>query len=519
MSSNVLPSDEEIEEIVLREGCYAQRVTGDGRLYLAAGYALLMQVAHPTVGAGVREHSTFEQDPWGRLLRTMDYLYLITLPDREAAAVGRRVRELHKSIKGTKPDGSRYHALEPEAYAWVHATLIEATVRAHREFVAPMSEAQAEAFYADWMPLGRLLGVRERDLPETWAEFGDYFRTMSDERLERNETVDAVIRTLAARKPPPIPVIRGMWPLLRLAPARAMRLSTVGPAQRAAAGELWSRMDAQRRPSVPTHGPHIPRDDAAAAQATDRYRSPAPALAGRGDQRGAARCWGRQQLGRRGGLGPDGRSVSAGGLLSRALAAAPSDGAEAGDEIAERILDAALIEGAAKGLERITMDAVAVRARVGRMTVYRRFGGREGLVSALTVREAGQALAGIAAAVDPEDDVPTQVADGFVAALEVARTHPLLQRLARYEPETLLATVNDPADPLFEMLRAFVSAQLQAGAGAGLRADPDEAAEILVRIGLSYLLIPGGLVDVGSEADARRLAETLIAPIVAEPVA
>lgn len=246
--SNVLPDEREIDEIVLRPGSYAERVTGDGRLYLAAGYALLMQVAHPTVGAGVRDHSTFEQDPWGRLLRTMDYLYLITMPDREAAAVGRRVRELHKSIKGTNPDGSRYHALEPEAYAWVHATLIEATVRAYRKFVAPMDDEQAEAFYVQWMPLGRLLGVREGDLPGTWAEFGDYFRAMRDERLERNETVEAVVRTLAAREPPPIPVIRGMWPLLRLAPARAMRVATVGlldPELRRRFGLEWSRRDAR----------------------------------------------------------------------------------------------------------------------------------------------------------------------------------------------------------------------------------------------------------------------------------
>src|SRR5919197_141749 len=32
---------------------------------------------------------------------------------------------MHKRIKGVKPDGERYHALEPEAYAWVHATLAE----------------------------------------------------------------------------------------------------------------------------------------------------------------------------------------------------------------------------------------------------------------------------------------------------------------------------------------------------------------------------------------------------------
>jgi AcrR family transcriptional regulator len=198
-------------------------------------------------------------------------------------------------------------------------------------------------------------------------------------------------------------------------------------------------------------------------------------------------------------------------LLTRALEAGP---AVEGDAVAEKILDAALIEGESKGIDRITMDAVAARAKVGRMTVYRRFGSKEELTAALARREATRGLAAIAAAVDLDDDIPTQVADGFVAALGIADSHPLLKRAARFEPEVLLASFNDPEDPLFAMLRAFVAAQISAAAGEKLRADPEEAAEILVRIGLSYLLIPGGIVDVTDEASARRLAETLIAPIV-----
>ena len=198
-------------------------------------------------------------------------------------------------------------------------------------------------------------------------------------------------------------------------------------------------------------------------------------------------------------------------LLTRALEAGP---AEEGDAVSEKILDAALIEGESKGIERITMDAVAARAKVGRMTVYRRFGSKEELTAALARREATRGLIAIAAAVDLEDDIPTQVADGFVAALGVAAAHPLLKRAARFEPEVLLASFNDPDDPLFAMLRGFVAAQITAAAGDQLRADPEEAAEILVRIGLSYLLIPGGVVDVTDEASARRLAETLIAPIL-----
>src|SRR5215472_14166149 len=113
MSNNLLPSEEDV-------------------------LALVLQVAHPTVGAGVAEHSSYKQDPWGRLFRTLDFTNsLIYGEPAVAAAVARRIRSLHRKIKGTKADGSRYHALEPDAYAWVHATLFEAIASAHARFGNP----------------------------------------------------------------------------------------------------------------------------------------------------------------------------------------------------------------------------------------------------------------------------------------------------------------------------------------------------------------------------------------------
>src|SRR6188472_1886141 len=75
-------------------------------------------------GAGVREHSDFKADPWGRLWRTLDYVHMLVYGGPEnAIGTGRAMRAMHQRIKGIAPDGRRYHALEPMAYAWVHATL------------------------------------------------------------------------------------------------------------------------------------------------------------------------------------------------------------------------------------------------------------------------------------------------------------------------------------------------------------------------------------------------------------
>ena len=103
----------------------------------------------------------------------------------------------------------------------------------------------------------------------------------------------------------------------------------------------------------------------------------------------------------------------------------------ADDALAQRILDAALELAAASGPKNLTMDDVAKRARVGRMTVYRRFGSKATLLDALAVREARRCLNQIADALDPEAPIDQRFADLFVATLRVIREHPLLQRLAR----------------------------------------------------------------------------------------
>jgi uncharacterized protein (DUF2236 family) len=222
-------SDNEIDDIILGPDSLMWQRFGDVRLFFASGYALLLQVAHPTVGAGVRDHSTFEEDPWGRLLRTTDFLNLMVYGGRDAAAMGRRLRDLHKSIRGTNPDGSKYSALEPEAYAWVHATLIDGAIRAHERFIGPLELHEVERFYAEYLPLGRLLGVRDGDLPTTWSGHLAYVEDMIDNRLEDNVTVQKVTKLMSkpGAPPPGLPFAR-LWPLLRMPPARALRISTFG---------------------------------------------------------------------------------------------------------------------------------------------------------------------------------------------------------------------------------------------------------------------------------------------------
>ena len=201
-------------------------------------------------------------------------------------------------------------------------------------------------------------------------------------------------------------------------------------------------------------------------------------------------------------------------LLAAGLTAGQADAPS--DATSERILDAALTLAAASGLRNLTMDDVAARAKVGRMTVYRRFGDKRRLLEALGAREVQRCLAELDAAGDPADPIAEQIADGFVASMRIAREHPLLNRLASVEPEAVLEVTIADGAATFAMARAYMAARLRAAQAEGSlgEMEVDAAAEILVRLAISFVLIQPTTLPLDDERRTRALARQLIAPIV-----
>src|SRR5262245_64612965 len=105
-------------------------------LLLGAGpRALLLQIAHPSVAAGVAEHSDFRADPWRRLDGTLrSYLRIVYGSTAVARAEIRRLNELHKSVRG-----AGYRARDPDLSMWVHATLVDSTMAAYDAWLEPLS--------------------------------------------------------------------------------------------------------------------------------------------------------------------------------------------------------------------------------------------------------------------------------------------------------------------------------------------------------------------------------------------
>ena len=173
----------------------AWRVAREKAILAGGPGALLLQVAHPLVAAGVVDHSNFESDPLWRLRRTLDTMLTVAFGDRgqaEAAVAG--VTAVHAHVRGVSQDGSAYRADDPELALWVHATLVFAALRAYEDFVGPLSEEDRAGYYDRYKVVGYMFGVTDEVMPASYAGFEEYFRRMVDEVL----TVGDGARSIAA---------------------------------------------------------------------------------------------------------------------------------------------------------------------------------------------------------------------------------------------------------------------------------------------------------------------------------
>ncbi|MGW4483992.1 oxygenase MpaB family protein [Amycolatopsis sp. NPDC004368] len=229
-------------------GTAAWRYFGDFRDLLLAGQVLVLQVAHPVVAAGVRDHSNYTEDPWTRLMRTgaslSIYVYGGAAGARFEAA---RLRELHRTFTGVA-EGRRYSGLDPLAYAWVHATLVKVPVDVQRFFGRPLSGAELDEYYAQMRDVGRLLGVRERDLPADWAAFERYYDEMVDS-FRPNPTVTTLLETIHTVPKPVRWLPDRWWPRLRRGQARGQLFlirATLPASLREQLGLQWTSADQRR---------------------------------------------------------------------------------------------------------------------------------------------------------------------------------------------------------------------------------------------------------------------------------
>ena len=146
------------------------RVLGDACAFIGGLRALIIQAAHPEVVAGVADHSSFRDDPLGRLSRTSNYVTAVSfgsMPEVEAAISA--VRRAHGPVRGESHRGRSYRAGDPSLAAWVHNVLTSSFLAAYRHFGPhELSQEDADRFVREQTRVGRLLGADP--LPETASE-------------------------------------------------------------------------------------------------------------------------------------------------------------------------------------------------------------------------------------------------------------------------------------------------------------------------------------------------------------
>lgn len=210
---------------------------------LGGGRAILLQLAHPLIAAGVDDHSTFQTDPLTRLLRTLSLMHTVIFGNRDQAeAALQRFHRVHAQIEGRLPDaagrfpaGTPYHGSDPHLKLWVAATLLDTSLVAYQQFVGTLMPDEQERYYADGIVLSQLMGIPQTIFPPNLAAFQRYM-----EEMLRGDTLAVTDTTRRLADDVLIPKNVSLIPA---GSARLLRLTTAGllpPQLRQAYGLTWS---------------------------------------------------------------------------------------------------------------------------------------------------------------------------------------------------------------------------------------------------------------------------------------
>lgn len=167
-------------------GSVSWKINRESAVFLGAGRAALLQLAHPWVATALQQHSNVMSRPITRFHNTFRIIYAMIFGSLDQAlAAARHLYQLHTAIQGELtesaggwPRGAHYEANEVAALRWVFATLVESAEIAVECALGPMPADEREEFYADSKTLAGLFGLAENALPENWEAFEAYNTAM-----------------------------------------------------------------------------------------------------------------------------------------------------------------------------------------------------------------------------------------------------------------------------------------------------------------------------------------------------
>ena len=211
------------------------RVNAEPVALLGGGRALLLQVAHPKVAAGVEQHSTYATDPWGRLFRTVDVMAKLAFGSPEVSAAQAALLErMHRRVNGVTDDGEPYSALDADLLLWVWATLSDTALLMYESVRRPLSADKRARYYEESKLVAHACGVPADACPPTLDDFRAYFDRVVAEDLR----VTAAGRAVAhATMVPPLPRPLGS---VAAGPNKLVTAGLLPPTVRAEFGFKWN---------------------------------------------------------------------------------------------------------------------------------------------------------------------------------------------------------------------------------------------------------------------------------------
>ena len=187
------------------------------------------------------------------------------------------------------------------------------------------------------------------------------------------------------------------------------------------------------------------------------------------------------------------------------------------DEVRTRILDAAYEQFCLLGMQRSTMEDVARRAGVSRITVYRRFATKDALIEHVVSREFRRYFDQFLVDIEHAETAADRTVVGFVSSVRTIRGNPLIGGMLAVEPDLLVTSMIADEGAMLAMVRSFVAGQLRREQHAGTvssELDTDLVAEMMVRVAASFLAVPSQLLDLDDDAVLEMVARRFLVPML-----